>query len=87
MRIWTIEGYRSNHRRCSVKKMFLKNSQSWYGNTSVAVSFLITEKETLAQVFSCEFCEIFMNAFLTEQFWIHLSFTIIQNLAYKFYVH
>ena len=24
------------------------------------------KKETLAQVFSCEFCEIFKNTFLTE---------------------
>ena len=25
------------------------------------------EQETLAQVFSCEFCEIFKNTFVTEQ--------------------
>ena len=27
------------------------------------------KKETLAQVFSCEFCEISQNTFLTEHFW------------------
>ena len=32
----------------------------------VLESFFI-EKETLAQVFSCEFCEIYKNTFFTEQ--------------------
>ena len=27
------------------------------------------EKETLAQLFSCEFCEISMNIFFTEHLW------------------
>ena len=27
------------------------------------------EKETLAQVFSCEFCEISKNTFFTEHLW------------------
>ena len=27
------------------------------------------QKETLAQVFSCEFCEIFKNIFFTEHLW------------------
>ena len=43
-------------RRCSVKKVFLKISQNSQEN----------KKETLAQVFSCEFCEIFKNAFFIE---------------------
>ena len=45
----------------------LQNSQE---NTCARVSFLIKlqacnfiKKETLAQVFSCEFCEIFKNTF------------------------
>ena len=57
-------------RRCSVKKVFLKISQNSQENTRARVSFLIKlqaeacnliKKETLAQVFSCEFCEIFKN--------------------------
>ena len=33
----------------------------------------ITEKETPAQVFSCEFGEIFKNTFFTEHFWVTAS--------------
>ena len=55
-------------RRCSVRKVFLEISQNSQKNTCARVSFLIkacnfTEKETLAQVFSCEFCEISKNTF------------------------
>ena len=46
---------------CSVKKVFIEISQNSQENT-FAESFLIKinfiKKETLAQVFSCEFCEI-----------------------------
>ena len=31
------------------------------------------KKETVAQVFSCEFCEIFKNAFFTEHLWTTAS--------------
>ena len=48
--------YRSSHRRCSVKNMFLETSQ-----ISQACNFI--EKNTLAQMFSCEFCEISKNTF------------------------
>ena len=44
--------------------------------TCARVSFLIKlqacnliKKETLAQVFACEFCEISKNTFLTEHPW------------------
>ena len=48
-------------RRCSVKKVFLEILQE---NTCARVSF---KKETLAHVFSCEFCEKFLRtSFLTE---------------------
>ena len=56
--------------RCSVKKVFLEISQNSQKNTCVRVSFLVKfkpeacsfiEKETLAQVFSCEFCKISKN--------------------------
>ena len=50
---------------CSVKKVFLNTLQNSQENTCIGVSFLIklqgfpTSKETLAQMFSCRFCEIF----------------------------
>ena len=52
-------------------------SQNSQKNARVRVSFLIKlqsetcnfiKKETLALVFSCEFCEIFKNNFFTEHF-------------------
>ena len=56
--------------KCSVKKVFLEISQSSQENTFARVSFLIKlqacnfiKKETLAQVFSCELCEISKNTF------------------------
>ena len=48
-------------RRYSVKMFFVKISQNSQENTCTRDSFLI--KLTLAQVFSCEFCEIFKNTF------------------------
>ena len=59
-------------RRFSVKNVFLKILQNSQENTCARGSFLIKlqakackliKKETLAQVFSCEFCEIFKNNF------------------------
>ena len=59
-------------RRCSVKKVFLEISQNSKENTCARVSFLIKlrtsacnfiKKETLAKVFSCEFCEISKSTF------------------------
>ena len=50
------------------KKEFLEISQNSQENACAGVSFLIKffEKETLAQLFSCEICEIPMNTFFTE---------------------
>ena len=54
------------------KKVFLEISQNSLENTYARVSFLINlqtkawnfiKKEILAQVFSCEFCEISKNTF------------------------
>ena len=58
--------------RCSVKKVLLEISQNSQENTYARVSFLIKlhasacnfiKKETLAQLFSCEFCDISKNTF------------------------
>ena len=50
---------RRSHRRCSVKKVFLKISQISPENTCVGVPFLV--KKIPAQVFPCKICEIFKN--------------------------
>ena len=56
--------------RCSVKKVLLEISKNSQENNCTRVSFLIKlqagacnfiKKETLAQKFSCEFCETFVN--------------------------
>ena len=41
----------------------------------------VRKKETLAQVFSCEFCEISKNNFFIEHLWWLLLFLILQNLS------
>ena len=60
--------------RCSVEKVFLEISQNLQESTCARASFLIKacnfiKKETLAQVFSCEFCEISNNTIFTEHLW------------------
>ena len=58
--------------RCFIKKVLLEISQNSQENTCARNSFLIKlqtkannfiEKETLKQMFPCEFCEIFKNTF------------------------
>ena len=45
-------------------------------------SATLLKKETLAQVFSCEFCEIFKNTFFTEHIWTTASVYTILLLYY-----
>ena len=45
------------------KYVFLKNSQSSRENTCARFSCNFIKKETLAQVFSCDFCDISRNTF------------------------
>ena len=40
------------------------------------------KKETLAQMFSCEFCDISKNTFFTEHFWV-TAFEFCSNLPAK----
>ena len=54
------------------KKVFLGISQNSQENACARDSFFI-KKETLAQVFSCEFCEISENTFFTEHVWATAS--------------
>ena len=45
---------------------------------------LKVSKETLSQVFSCEYCEIFMNTFFTEHLhWLLLMFQKIRKFPSK----
>ena len=72
------------------KKVFLEISQNSQENTCARVSFLIKlqtlgnfiKKEALAQVFSCEFCEISKNTFFTEHLWTTASTLTPLNKAY-----
>ena len=66
---------RSSHRRCSIKKLFLKISQYSQENTCVQVSSesrcgasgrQLYLKEIPTQVFFCEYCEIFKKAYFEE---------------------
>ena len=64
-------------------------SQNSLENTCARVSFLIKlqasacnfDKETLAQVFCCEFCEISKNIFFTEYLWATVSVICPDNFA------
>ena len=49
--------------KCSVKKVFLEISQNSQENSCARVACNFIKKETLAQVFSCEFYEISKNTF------------------------
>ena len=84
--------FQNSLNRCSVKKVFLEISQNSQENICARASFLI-KTDTLAQVFSCEFCEICNNTFsyrtplvdasaceedLTEKNWYN-SLTSMQN--------
>ena len=50
--------------------MFLKISQNSKENTC-ACNFI--KKKTLAQLFSCEFCEMFKNTLFAEHLWTTFS--------------
>ena len=71
--------YRSSHQRCSVKKGVLRKLTKFTGKHLCQSHFLnkvtairpetLLKKETLTQVFSCEFCIISKNTFFTEHLW------------------
>ena len=68
---------RSSHQRCSVRKDVLRNFPKFTGKHLCQSLFFnkvaglrpatLLKKETLAQVFSCEFCENSKNTFFTER--------------------
>ena len=62
-----------------MKKVFLKILQNSQENTRVRDSFLINDfikKESLAQVFSCEFAKFLRTPFFTE----HLYWLLLANV-------
>ena len=62
----------SSHRSCFVKKGVLRNSAKFKGK-HLCQSLFFNKKETLPQVFSCEFREISKNTFFTEHLWVTAS--------------
>ena len=92
--IWKI--LRSSHRKCSIKKAVLKNfakfaekhlCQILFFNKFAGLRPATIEKETLAQVFSCEFSKFLRTLFFTEHLqWLLLdSFFLRINFSWKFH--
>ena len=78
--------FRSSHQKCSMKKGIPRNftkftgkrlCQSLFLNKVVGLSCRPIKRETLAQGFSCEFCESSKNTFFTE----HDCFRALWRLA------
>ena len=68
--------FKSSHQRCSVQICVIRNFKNLTGKDLCQRLFLIklqAKKETLAEVFSCEFCEIPKNTFFTEHLWTTVS--------------
>ena len=63
---------RSSHRRCSIRKGVLRNFIKFTGN-HLCQSLFFNEVAGLGWVFSCEFCKISLNTFLTQHFWVTAS--------------
>ena len=57
------------------KNVILEISQNSQENTCASACNFI-KKETLAQVFSCKFCEISESTFFTEQLWTTTSVAV-----------
>ena len=80
----SVKKFRRSHQRCSIKKDVLKNFTIFTGKTNVRVSFKKVEKrlywkETLIQLFSCEYYEILKNTFCRE----HLRATSSRSSIWK----
>ena len=83
---------RSSHQRCSVKKVVPRNAANFIGKQLCQSLFFykvagllgcscnFIKKETLTQVFSCEFCEISKNNFFPEHVWETASDSDVINL-------
>ena len=88
-----LAAIRSSHRSGSVRKGVLRNFANFTENTCARVSFLIKLQtsgpqacnfikiETLAQVFSGEFCEISKNTSFKEHLWATVS-VVFKNFPF-----
>ena len=72
--------YRSSHQMCSVNKVVLRNFTKFTGK-HLWQSLFFNKKETLAQVFSCQFCEISKNTFFTEHLRVTPSLRIFLTIT------
>ena len=57
--------FRNSHQKCSVRKGVLRNFVKFTGNhlcQNLLQAWNLIKIETLAQVFSCEFCEMSIRA-------------------------
>ena len=83
-------------RRCSIKKVFLKKFRKIHRKNLCQSLFLIklqteicnfTKKETLAQVFSCEFCEISKSTFSYRTLPVATSTSSLPKQFIMLFVH
>ena len=66
--------YRSSHRRCFERKVFLAISENLHENTCASVSFLIKLQASVSEKReSGTFCEVSKNNFFTEHHWVTAS--------------
>ena len=100
-RVWGLSFTmdRSSHQRCSVKKDVLRNFAKFIGKHLCQSLFFnkvagggacnFIKKETLAQVFSSEFCEISKNTLFTEHLRATASvyFTQMINCVERYVKH
>ena len=71
--VFVVRSYRSSHRRFSVRKV-VRNFGKFTGkHLRQSLFFNSCKKETLTQVFCCEFCEISVNTFFAEYLWTTAS--------------
>ena len=68
---------RSSRRRCSIWKGALRSFEKFTRKHPCQGLCNFIKKETLAQVFSCEFCKISKNTFFAEHAWATASWQII----------
>ena len=71
--LWILVTYRNSHRRCSVKfhKIHRKTplSESLFEQSCRPQACNFIKRHILAEVISCESCEISKNTFFTEHHW------------------
>ena len=60
------DGIRSSHRRCSARKVVLRNFSKFKRVCFLIKLHSFIKKDTLAQVLSCEFFKISKNTFFIE---------------------